>query len=178
MEGRSINVNVKPHIYQYIVQNLGSDTVPLRRGRSLTRIIVPHLALVPSNEEEPPVPEGFMPLKFELPAWSLTCESATGRVFYCYPLFRSRITPEGEAMVRRFLSNSFKQSFRTFMDGYVNRQEETKGDDDRMMIKSGVVSFLQNYHIEFTEALVTSLTRDWYRHRDSNEEYRFSPLIY
>lgn len=178
MEGRLITVNVKPQIHQYILQNFGTDTVPLRRGRSLTKIIVSHLILVPSNEEEPPVPDGFMPVKFELPAWSLTCESSTGRVFYCYPLFRSRITPAGEAEVRRFLSNSFKQSFRTFMDGYVIRQEETKKEDERMIIKGGVVQFLMNYHIDFTEALVTSLTRDWYRHQGENEKNLFSPLIY
>lgn len=177
MEGNTITVSVKPEIYSYIVQGIGTDTVPLRKGRTLTRVIVPHLTLASSDTEEPPVPDGFMPLKFELPQWIRTCNSASGRVYYCYPLFRCMISPEGEAAVRRFLANSFKQSFRTFMDGYIIRQEDSKSDS-RIVVKGGVVQFLMAYHIDVRESLVTSLTRDWYRHRDDNEKNLFSPLIY
>ncbi len=178
MKGREITVNVKPYMYQYAVMSFGTDTIPLRRGRTLTKVIIPHLVLVSAGEAEQPAKEGFMQLKFELPAWSLTCEPGTDRKMYCYPLFRNRITEEGEASVRRFLANSFKNSFRVYMDAYIERQEETKTEEKKNMIKSGVVSFLMKYHIDVDERLVTSLTRDWYRHNEDNEQYKFSPMLY
>jgi hypothetical protein len=174
----NITVNVQPYLHRYIVQSFGSDTVPLRNGRTLTRVIAPYLELLPSNDPDRETEEGFLPVHFELPGKMKTCSSATERVYYCYTMFRYSITPQGEAVVRRFLANSFKQSFRVYMDAYIERQEETKTEEKKNMVKSGVVSFLMKYHIDVDEKLVTSLTRDWYRHNEENECYLFSPLLY
>ncbi len=177
-------MNVKPHIRQYIQQSLGSDIVPLRRGRTLTYLIIPHLRLEPgTDEEEQAVQEGYEQIKIELPDLRKVCEASTNRVYYCETLYRDCITPDGEAKVRSFLSNAFKHSFRIFMDGWIERQakehqENNRSEDERLEVKSGVVTFLMNYHIDIDEKLITSLTRDWYRHRDENEQYEFSPLIY
>ena len=171
-------MNVQPIIHQYITQSFGSDTVPLRNGRTLTRVIAPYLVLRPNGDQLKPPPEGLMPVHFVLPVKMKTCESATEKVYYCYTLFRDCISEEGEAVVRRFFANSFKHSFRIYMDAYIERQEETKTEDSKNMVKSGVVSFLMKYHIDVDERLVTSLTRDWYRHNEDNEHYMFSPLLY
>ncbi len=171
-------MNVKPHIRQYIQQSFGSDIVPLRRGRTLTYLIIPHLRLEPETDEEQPAPEGYEQIKIELPDLRKVYEASTGKVYYCETLYRDCITPDGEAKVRSFLSNTFKHAFRIFMDGWIEHQEQDRDVDDRLEVKSGVVAFLENYHIDIDEKLITSLTRDWYRHRDENEQYEFSPLVY
>ena len=64
------------------------------------------------------------------------------------------------------------------MDGYYESQGLYKLDDARMKVKDGVVQYLMQYHIDFDEKLVSALTRDWWRHHDLNEKYKFSPLVY
>ncbi len=181
MKGINLTVNVKPHIQKYIIQTVGSDTIRLERSRTLTYIILPHLSLVPADEADDETPEDYVPIHIELPCHSLTYEAATGRVYNCFPLYRDKITPEGQEKVRRFLGNTFKQSFRMFMDGYIADQIDMLSISDkerRLRVQEGIISFLLSYGIEPEELLVSSLRRDWYRHCDRTQKNRFSPLLY
>lgn len=181
MKGRYLTVSVKSHIRQYIVESLGSDIIKTERDSTLMAIIKPHLMLGSSVEEVEPVPEGYGELQIELPDLRQVYEARSGKTYYCDTMFRDHIDNKGMEKVRNFLNRTFKAAFRTFMDGYTESQNDanTLNDvDRRMRVKQGVMSFLLQYHITTDEKLISSLTRDWYRHQERNEKNRFSPVLY
>ena len=182
MKERYLTVSVEQHIYRYITESMGCDVVKLERDSTLMAIIKPYLELS-SGTDEQPVPDKFMELKIELPELRRVYNSRTGSCYYCDTLFRNVLTEKGMVKVRRFLGRTFKNSFRTFMDGYTEKQYDDMstgkaGAGKRIKVKQGVVAFLLNYHIDFDETLINALTRDWYRHTDRNENNRFSPVLY
>lgn len=182
MKERYLTVSVEQHIYRYITESLGTNVVKLERDSTLMAIIKPYLELS-SEQEELPTPDGFMELKIELSELREIYNSRTGSVYYCDTLFRNVLTEKGMVKVRNFFKRTFKNSFRTFLDGYTEKQYDdiASGEVDahrRIKVKQGVVAFLLNYHIDFDEKLINALTRDWYRHTDRNENNRFSPVLY
>ena len=180
MKERYLTVSVEQHIYRYITESLGTNVVKLERDSTLMSIIKPYLELS-SETDEQPVPDKFMELKIELPELRRVYNSRTGSCYYCDTLFRNVLTEKGMVKVRRFLSRTFKNSFRTFMDGYTENQNDNNAEaaeTSRMRVKRGVVAFLLQYHIDINERLVSTLTRDWYRHRDRTEQNRFTPVFY
>ncbi len=181
MKGRYVTVFVKNHIRKYIMESLGSDTIKLERDSTLMAIIKPYLSLEADEWETDTPPEGFGQLYIELPKLNKELEESTGRVYWCDTLFRDHLQDKGLKKVQNFLSRNFKAAFRSFMDGYTEAQNDSASDEYdeyRIKVKHGVVAFLIQYHIDFDECLVSSLTRDWHRHRLKNEKYRYSPLIH
>ena len=99
-------------------------------------------------------------------------------MYYCDTMFRDHIDRLGLEKVRNFFNRTYKAAFRTFMDGYTEHQNETKAEDERLRVKMGVCAFFNQYHITYDDTMVSSLTRDWYRHQQRNEKNRFSPVLY
>ena len=178
MKGRYLTVSVKSHIRKYLVESLGSSIIRPERDSTLMTIIKPHLQLGSAVEETEELPEGYEEIQIELPDLRQVHETRSGKFYYCDTMFRDHIDNAGLEKVRNFFKRTFKAAFRTFMDGYTEFQHENKGDDERIIVKEGVCAFLNNYHISYNDTLVSSLTRDWYRHRDRNEKNRFAPVFY
>lgn len=182
MKKRILTIVVEDHFYKYITESIGGDTVRPERDSTLLAIIKPYLETKSSLEAETEeIPEGYSPIHIELPELRQTYNSQTGKVIYCDTLFRDCISPKGVEKVRRYFKNCFKMAFRTFMDGYTENQNDNNAEADetsRMRVKRGVVAFLLQYHIDINERLVSTLTRDWYRHRDRTEQNRFTPVFY
>lgn len=181
MEGRFLTVTIKDNIKKFVTESLNSDYVPLERGSTLLYIIKPHLLLEPDGWELMEIEEGYSQLRIELPELRKEYDSRNDRVYYCNTLFRDHIDAKGLKKVRKFLYNTYKASFRTFMDGWIERQYAAESDSDKEVVEQvveGVTSFLNQYHIPFTEKDVEALRQDWQRHKRKNENYRFSPILY
>ena len=181
MKGRYLTVTVKSHIKKFLVESLGSEIVKTDRDSTLLAIIKPHLTLESAVDEVEETPEGYEEIQIELPDLRQVYESRSGKLYYCDTMFRDHIDRRGLERVRSFFNRTFKAAFRTFMDGYTESQNDSRAlteTESRTRIKQGVVAFLLNYHITPDERLISSLTRDWYRHQDRNEKNRFSPVIY
>ena len=178
MKGRYLTVTVKSHIAQYIKESMGSSLVKPERDSTLLAIIKPHLVLGSAVEEATETPEGYEEIQIELPDLRQVYETRSGKVYYCDTMFRDHIDQRGLERVRNFFNRTYKAAFRTFMDGYTEFQNETKSEEARIRVKMGVCAFFNQYHITYTDTMVSSLTRDWYRHQQRNEKNRFSPVLY
>jgi len=181
MKGRYLTVTVKSHIRNFIAENLGSTIVKPERDSTLMAIIKPHLQLASAFEEVRPVEEGYEEIQIELPELRQVYEARSGKIYYCDTMFRDHIDQHGLERVRNFFNRTFKAAFRAFLDGYTESQNDAMSlteEDRRIRVKQGVVSFLLQYHITPDEKLISSLTRDWYRHQERNEKNRFSPILY
>lgn len=181
MKGRYLNVTVKSHIKKFLTESLHSEIVKPERDSTLMAIIKPHLTLGSAADETEPVPDGYEEIQIELPDLRQVYEAKTGRVYYCETMFRDHIDNKGLEKVRNFFNRTFKAAYRTFMDGYIESQNDAsmdQGSENRLRVKRGAVSFLMSYHIDPDERLITALTRDWYRHQERNEKNRFSPVLY
>ena len=178
MKGRYLTVTVKSHIKKFLVESLGSEIVKPGRDSTLLAIIKPHLTLESAVDEVEETPEGYEEIQIELPDLRQVYETRSGKVYYCDTMFRDHIDRVGLEKVRSFFSRTFKAAFRTFMDGYTEFQNETKSEEARIRVKMGVCAFFNQYHINYTDKMVSSLTRDWYRHQERNEKNRFSPVLY
>lgn len=175
-------MTVKAHIKKFLTQSLQSEIVKPERDSTLMAIIKPHLILESAVDETDPEPEGYEEIKIELPDLRQVYNSKTGRSYYCDTMFRDHIDNKGLEKVRNFFNRTFKAAYRTFMDGYIESQNDAYTDEgneeSRLRVKRGAVSFLMSYHIDPDERLITALTRDWYRHRERTEKNRFSPVLY
>ena len=171
-------MSVKSYIKKYLTESLNTEIIKPERGSTLLSIIKPHLILVSAMEKEEEIPAGYEEIQIELPDLRQVYEASSGKVYYCETLFRNRIDSIGLAKVRTFFTRTFKAAFHTFMDGYIEYQNEFKSKEEGLVVKQGVCSFLNQYHITYDNKLADNLTRDWYRHRDRNEKNRFSPVLY
>lgn len=178
MKGRYLTVSVKSHIQRYIIESIGSSIVKPGRDSALMAIIKPHLVLGSAIDEEEPLPEGYAEIQIELPDLRQVYEAKSGKVYYCDTMFRDHIDRLGLERVRHFFNQTFKAAFRTFMDGYTEYQQENKAEDESIKVKKGVCAFFNQYHITYDDTMVSSLTRDWYRHQERNEKNRFTPVLY
>lgn len=179
MEGRYLTVTVKPYIKKFLIESMDSEIIKTERGSTLLAIIKPHLILKTDVDEvEEEKPKVYEEIQIELPDLRQVYNTRSGKTYYCDTMFRDQIDPVGMAKVRYFLNRTCKASFRTFMDGYTEFQNETKGEEDRIRVKMGVCAFFNQYHITCDEKMISCFTRDWYRHRERNEKNRFSPVLY
>lgn len=173
---------IEDEYYAYITASLNSSVVKPERGSVLMSIIAPHLELSSHKDDPPEVPEGFSVLKIELPDLRLVYNAKAGKAYYCDTMFRDRLSENGAMKVRQFFKRTFKNAYRTFMDGYTESQRDDQSQaaayTAMLRVKSGTVAFLLQYHIDIDEKLITRLTRDWYRHTERNERNRFSPVLY
>lgn len=180
MKDRILTITVKEEIYRYVTQSLNSDVVKLERGSTLMYIIRPHLILEPDDWELEPIPDGFAQLNIELPVRSLTVEARSGKVYYCDTLFRDHLTKEGLVKVRSFMKKNYNDNFCTFMAGWVEHQyrvNEMAEKKRRIHVTDGITAFFNNYHIEFTEAMVEARRQAWKRYMDKVEKYDKSPIL-
>ena len=141
-------------------------------------MIIPFLELRPKDYVED-LPDDET-IEIELPLKrneKVYCQS-TGKVYYCNTLWRNHLSKAGHKKVKRFFETNFRKAYHTFMDGYIEGQYETKDEDTRLRVKQGVCAFLNQYHITYTERMISSMTRDWWRHVDKTEENRVSPMVY
>lgn len=178
MKGRYLTVTVKSHIKKFLVESLGSEIVKTDRDSTLLAIIKPHLTLESAVDEVEETPEGYEEIQIELPDLRQVYNAQSGKTYYCDTMFRDHIDRVGLEKVRNFFNRTYKAAFRTFMDGYTEFQNETKSEDARIRVKMGVCAFFNQYHITYTDTMVSSLTRDWYRHQERNEKNRFTPVLY
>ncbi len=178
MKGRYLTVTVKSHIKKFLVESLGTEIIKTERDSTLLAIIKPHLTLESAIEEVEETPEGYEQIQIELPDLRQVYNARSGKVYYCDTMFRDHIDRLGLEKVRNFFNRTYKAAFRTFMDGYTEHQNETKAEDERLRVKMGVCAFFNQYHITYDDTMVSSLTRDWYRHQQRNEKNRFSPVLY
>lgn len=171
---------MKEEYFKYITQSLRSDVVKLEKGSTLMHIIKPYLSLEPDEWELEPIPEGFTQLRIELPVWSHTYEARSGKVYYCDTLFRDHLTEAGLKKVRSFIKKNYNDKFCTFMAGWVERQHrenEISETSRRIQVTDGIAAFFNNYHIDFTEAMVEARRKAWLRYQDKVENYEKSPVI-
>lgn len=166
---------------KYITESYKSDIIPLDRDSVMLAIIKPYLELT-SDEEEHIDPETMEQevVRIELPLENAKVYYNAGKkVYVCNTLFRNRLSKAGQDRVKRFFEKNFKKAYRTFMDGFIAHQQlEMTEDQIYLKIKEGITEFLMQYHIEFNDRDIATLARDWYRHRDRNEDNRVSPLVY
>ena len=171
-------MTVKSHIKKFLVESLGTEIIKTERDSTLLAIIKPHLTLESAIEEVEETPEGYEQIQIELPDLRQVYNARSGKVYYCDTMFRDHIDRLGLEKVRNFFNRTYKAAFRTFMDGYTEHQNATKAEDERLRVKMGVCAFFNQYHITYDDTMVSSLTRDWYRHQQRNEKNRFSPVLY
>lgn len=176
MEGLYVKARVGTKLRQYLLNSYQDGVVSPPANSNLINLIRPHLELH-ADEEVLPEEETIsieLPVARHLKVYSLS----KNNLYFCDTLWRNRLSEDGHKAVKKFFENIFKHSFRIYMDGYYESQGLYKLDDARMKVKDGVVQYLMQYHIDFDEKLVSALTRDWWRHHDLNEKYKFSPLVY
>lgn len=175
MKGYYLQVKVGPKLKKYLECSYKGDVIIPPKDSSLMGIIKQHLELW-AEDEELPVSEC---VKIELPLQNGQVYSqSAGKVYVCNTLWRNRLSEKGHQRVKKFFENAFRHAFHVFMDGFIEGQYVAKDADARIKVKSGVVAFLNQYHIDLDEKLVTALTRDYWRHNDRNEDNRFSPAAY
>lgn len=168
---------------QYIVNSYKSDIIPLRKGSVLMNIIRPHLELSSSSDQEYFDEEIFEKevVRIELPSERKKVYHQKGhKIYVCNPLWRNCLSEKGQKEVKTFFENCFKQAYRIYMDGDIERQEMMKLDDktNNKMI-SATQAFLDKYHFQdYTEKDLKKLSRDWYRHKNDLEHYRISPIVF
>lgn len=181
MEGLYVTARVGYRMKKYITESYDSDIIPLDRDSVLLAVIKPYLELT-SDEEEPVDDETKERevVRIELPLENAKVYYHAGKkVYVCNTLFRNRLSKAGQDRVKRFFEKNFKKAFRTFMDGFIAHQQlEMTENMLYLKVKEGIAEFLMQYHIEFNDRDIATLARDWYRHRDRNEENRVSPLVY
>jgi hypothetical protein len=174
MEGLYVKAHVGKKLRQYLLNSYQNGIITPPRDSALIGIIKPHLEL---SSEEIEFPDDEIIL-IELPVNSEPVyHHGNKKVYFCNTLWRNTLSELGHRRVKQFFENFFKHAFRIYMDGYYEAQGLYKLDDARMKVKDGVVQYLMQYHIDFDEKLISALTRDWWRHRDLNENYKFSPLV-
>ncbi len=174
MEGLYVKAHVGHKLRQYLLNSYQKGIVTPPRDSTLINLIKPHLELKAEDEE---FPEDEIIL-IELPLNSeVVYHQGNKKVYFCNTLWRNTLSELGHKRVKQFFENYFKHGFRIYMDGYYEAQNLCREDNSRMKVKEGVVQYLMQYHIDFDEKLVSALTRDWWRHRDLNENYQFSPLV-
>ena len=173
-----VKAHVGKKLKRWIEDSFQDGTVRPARGSVLVMLILPYLELHPKGEEEE-LPEDETVL-IELPMKrdeKVYCKS-TKKVYYCNTIWRNWLSKAGHKKVKHFFETNFRKAFHTFMDGYTEGQHETKDEDARMKVKQGVCAFLNQYHINYDETMISSMTRDWWRHVEKNEENRISPMVY
>lgn len=178
MEGLYVKAKVGKKLKKWLEDSYQDGVVHPASGSVLVFLMIPYLELCPKDEVED-LPEDETVL-IELPLKrdeKVYCKS-THKVYYCNTLWRNRLSEKGHKRVKGFFEANFRKAFHTFMDGYTEGQYETKDDNTRLKVKQGVSAFLNQYHIEFDERMVNSMTRDWWRHVDKNENNRISPMVY
>lgn len=178
---RTIVIPVESHIYSYITQSRQSEIITLERDSTLLAIMKPYLELKPVSEDECEPTEGYKMLTIVLPELRQVYNQKSKKVMYCNTLFRDHLSPKGVIRVNKYFKDNFKDKFRTAIDIYVEKQYDDmmdSGEKHRIKLEKGITSFLCQYHIEPTRKLIKSLARDWQRHRDRNDEYRYTPVFY
>lgn len=170
---------VKAHVGKKLktyLENSYSDGVVRPPKRSnLIGIVKQNLEL---GNEDDELPDDECVL-IELPKINgLVYRQSDGKVYICNTLWRHRLSELGHDQVRSFFANNFKHAFHVFMDGFLEGQHISKPEDKRLKVKDGVVAFFNQYHIKFDELMISSMTRDWFRHNDRNERGKESPMVY
>ena len=174
MEGLYVKAHVGKKLKKYLENSFQNGIIVPPQNSNLINIIKPHLEL---HADEEMLPEDET-VTIELPNTKDKVYYYNGeKVYVCTTLWRNRLSEYGHKRVKQFFENHFKYSFRIYMDAYVEKQRNKESNGSKVKVKEGVVQFLMQYHIDFDEKLVSSLTRDWWRHNDKNEIYDFSPLI-
>ena len=176
MNGYYVKARVGEKLKHYLEACYQSDTVRPQKDSTLMGIIKQYLELSSNGDDDLPDNEC---IKIELPLQNGAVYSqSTGKVYICNTLWRNRLSEKGQWRVKKFFDNNFKHSFHIFMDGHISGQYIKKTEEERLKVKEAVTEFLLQYHIEPTEKLVSSMTRDWWRHNDRNEHYRESPMVF
>ena len=171
-----VTTHVGNEMRQYVLWTYKSDIIPLERDSVLLDIIKPHLETKPASSVDDFDEEETV--RIELPNINGKVYYGKGkRLYVCNTLWRDVLDNQGHKKVQRFLERNFKKSFRCFMDGYTEAQYIHKKENERMKVKSGAVAFLMQYHIDVNEKTVNRLVRDWFRHRDRNEENKTAPFV-
>lgn len=174
MKGLYVTAKIGQRYKRYVECSYQSDTVPLERGSNLLNTIMPYLELTTDEQEE----VDDETIKIELPLGNKKVYNSAGQTVYvCNTLWRNRLSEEGQFKVKRFFENVFKQTFRTYMDAYIERQSSSSKNKTAKRVKEGIAAFLIQYHIDFTKQDIAALARDWYRHRDKVDENKRSPFV-
>lgn len=177
MKGYYVKANVGAKLKKYLEDSYGNGVITPPKGSTLMGIIKQHLELVSHTEEEC-LPEDECVL-IELPIHPERVYSqSTGKVYFCNTLWRNRLSEDGHKKVRKFFENNFRHAFYIFMDGSIEGQHLKNVEKDSVEIKASVAAFLNQYRIEFDEKMISTMTRDWWRHTDKNERKKFSPMVY
>ncbi len=179
MKGMYVKAHVGKKLKKWLEESFQDDVVHPANGSVLVMLMIPYLELQPKEGEEDDLPEDET-VMIELPLKrdeKVFCQS-NHKVYYCNTLWRNRLSKKGHKKVKSFFETNFRKAFHTFMDGYIEGQHETKDKGARLRVKQGVSAFLNQYHIEYTEQMISSMTRDWWRHVDKTEENRVSPMVY
>lgn len=178
MEGIYVKAHVGKKLKKWLEDSYQDSIVHPLRGSVLVMLMIPYLELRPKDYVDD-LPEDET-VQIELPLKrneKVYCQS-TGKVYYCDTIWRSCLSEKGHKKVKRFFETTFRKAFHTFMDGHIEAQNEKKGDKERLEVKAAVCAFLNQYHIEYDERMISSMTRDWWRHVEENEKNRISPMVY
>lgn len=181
MKGRYLTITVKEDLYKYITESLQSDIIKPERDSTLMNIIKHHLCLEPDDWELEPIRDDYRQIQIELPDLRQVYEARSGKVYYCDTLFRDHITKKGLLKVQRFLKSTYHAQFYAYMTAWVERQNVDKENSNtkrRIEVTSGIVAFFNNYHIDFTEAMVQAHRKAWIRYLKNLEKYKVSPVLY
>lgn len=181
MKGLNVEVNVGPVLKQYVEHCLGMDVVEVGNGWILTDIIIPYLELRPYKQLDlfddrlAIKDEKDSVIKIQMPLISRDVYNWKSRkVIKLNGYYRTEVSAEGQAMVRRHLKKIMRQAFRTYMDGYTAAWEEL----DKKRIKSGIINFFLEYEISFEEKDISAYARDWLRYRNKKYDGRISPILF
>lgn len=178
MEGLYVKARVGKKLKKWLEDSYQDSVVRPKKGSVLVTMIIPFLELRPKDYVED-LPDDET-IEIELPLKrneKVYCQS-TGKVYYCNTIWRNTLSKAGHKKVKWFFETTFRKAFHTFMDGHIEGQHEKMGEKERLEVKAAVCAFLNQYHIEYDERMISSMTRDWWRHVEENEKNRISPMVY
>ena len=181
MEDYTVKVRIGKKLKSYLVSNYGSEVIEPENGSTLVNMMIPYLELKPKNEEDEtdgPDMEECVLIRLPNKRDEKRYSASKRKLYYCNTLWRSVLSEKGQNKVKNFFERNFRHAFFSFMDGYVEGQYENKEEDRRIKVKQGVCSFLNQYHIDYDEKMISTMKRSWHRHTENNEKSDFSPAIY
>ena len=164
MTRNCVDIEVGTLIRQWVINTYGQDYVVLDKHSNLWFLIKQYLELLPGDYT--PVKDRENYISFYLlinGEETVAHQDHLGRTIQLNMLYRCYIPPEGQARIRRYLENQFRNIFITFM---VARQ----GEESEESISHSIADFLLSFGVDVERKLLGRLMKYWYRWRKKREE--------
>lgn len=153
-----VDVAVHPALREYITcTHNGSSVIYPDKGSRLWGLVSMYLSVQPTvrTREEPA--ESSIQIAIynsHAPVWCVDKR----RTIHQDTLFRNYLTPKGQKAIAKHLMETFKQTYRAYMQGALSNNVQ-------LTITDAIDEFCNDYRITCERITYDMLRKDWYRHR-------------